>query len=149
MRRARAAGQSIIPTKTGASQAISGIFPDLSGRVQGYALRVPTANGSLLDTVVEFSNPVELDQIKTHIEQYCSQSAYIDVTRAPLVSCDFNHSIYSATIDLSQTQALGNTVRIVAWYDNEWAYAVRLLDVVQKQALLGFCADSKVLEQAL
>ena len=147
LRRARAAGQSIIPTKTGAAQAISDIFPDLSGRVQGYAVRVPTANVSLLDVVVDLVQPIDLAQIKAHIICFCRQSAYINFTNEPLVSCDFNHSLYSAIIDLSQLQVIGHTVRIVAWYDNEWAYAVRLLDLAQIQSLLCSSTQSEMGEQ--
>ena len=131
LRRSRAAGQSIIPTKTGAAQTTALVVPALAGKISGYALRVPTANVSLLDVVLECAQEMTLQQVQAMLVQAAETSAVVDVTFEPLVSCDFNHSIHSAVIDLTQTQVNGKTIRLVAWYDNEWAYAMRMLDVAQ------------------
>ena len=147
LRRARAAGQSIIPTKTGAAKTISSVLPELDGRVQGYAVRVPTANVSLLDMVVKLSSPVTEQEIHAVFSDVAKQSPYIDVTNEPLVSCDFNHSPYSAVLDLSQTQVKDDSIRLVAWYDNEWAYAVRMLDMAQKFAVLQLGEGRVTLEE--
>lgn len=131
LRRSRAAGQSIIPTKTGAAKTTALVLPELANRIEGYALRVPTANVSLLDMVIQVSKPVSVEQIRAVFIEAAKESDIISVTDEPLVSCDFNHSPYSAVLDMSQIQVNGDTVRLVAWYDNEWAYAMRLLEVVQ------------------
>ena len=137
LRRARAAAQSIIPTKTGASKAVSEVLPDLSGKVEGYALRVPTANVSLLDLVIEFNEPMNQAVVESLIVDYVNSSPVLSVNTEPLVSCDFKQNPSSAVIDLPQIQANGRTLRLVAWYDNEWAYALRMLDVASKVAALS------------
>lgn len=147
LRRARAAGQSLIPTKTGAAKTISSVMPELNGRVQGYAVRVPTANVSLLDMVVKLSRPVTELEIHAVFSDVAKQSPYIDVTNEPLVSCDFNHSPYSAVLDLPQTQVMDDSIRLVAWYDNEWAYAMRMLDMAQKLAVLHLGGDGAIAEE--
>lgn len=131
LRRSRAAGQSIIPTKTGAAKTTALVLPELDGRISGYALRVPTANVSLLDMVLQLREPVTLAQVRARLIEAARHSSVFGVTDEPLVSCDFNHCDYSAVVDLTQIQVTNNTVRLVAWYDNEWAYAVRMLDVAQ------------------
>lgn len=138
LRRGRAAGQSIIPTKTGASKTVSEVLPEFAGKVEGYALRVPTANVSLLDFVVELKEPIDQSKLEIMITDYASKSPVLSVTREPLVSCDFNQNPSSAVIDLSQLQMNGKTLRLVAWYDNEWAYALRMLDMASKIFSLSF-----------
>ena len=137
LRRARAASQSIIPTKTGAAKSIGLVLPDLSGKVEGYALRVPTANVSLIDVVIHFSENVTQSQLESRLRQAAQQSDYLDVTDEPLVSSDFNHNPFSAVIDMSQIQVNGKTARVVAWYDNEWAYALRMLDMANQLAKIS------------
>lgn len=136
LRRARAAAQSIIPTKTGAAKAIGMVLPELSGCIEGYALRVPTANVSLLDMVVRFKEPITRQGLESFLSNATAQSAYVAMTDEPLVSCDFNQHPASAVIDMQQTQVTGQyTARIVAWYDNEWAYSCRMLDMAQMMAV--------------
>jgi glyceraldehyde 3-phosphate dehydrogenase len=129
LRRARSAQMSIIPTRTGAAKTLAQVLPSLSGKVEGYALRVPTANVSLIDAVIEFPKSVSLQSFCDYLKDAVKSSPYVSVTDEPLVSCDFNQDVHSAVIDLSQTQVNGHSVRVVAWYDNEWAYALRMLDM--------------------
>lgn len=143
LRRARAASQSIIPTKTGAAKSIGLVLPDLAGKVEGYALRVPTANVSLIDVVIHFSENIEQSQLEAHLRQSAQNSDYLDVTDEPLVSCDFNHNPFSAVVDMSQIQVNGKTARVVAWYDNEWAYALRMLDMANQLAKISSGVQSE------
>lgn len=140
LRRGRAACQSIVPTKTGASKAIAEVLPGFLGKLEGYALRVPTANVSLLDLVVELQSPIEKKDLECKVKAYVDQSAVLSVTDEPLVSCDFNQNPASAVIDLTQIQVNGRMLRLVAWYDNEWAYAMRMLDVASKIAVMSSSA---------
>lgn len=150
LRRSRAAGQSIIPTKTGAAKTTELVLPGLAGKISGYALRVPTANVSLLDVVLECSDIIDEEKIRSVLLQAAASSSVVDVTSEPLVSCDFNHCSYSAVIDLTQTQVNGKTVRLVAWYDNEWAYAMRMLDVAQTLALqVGVAVSDSSVSQTI
>lgn len=130
--RARAAALSMIPTKTGAAAAIGAVIPELAGRLDGLAVRVPTANVSLVDVTLEMADPVALEAIHDVLIQ-ASKEELKDVlmTNAlPLVSVDFNHCSASSVVDLSQTRVQGRMVKLLAWYDNEWGFANRLLDVV-------------------
>jgi glyceraldehyde 3-phosphate dehydrogenase len=134
LRRARACAQSIIPTKTGAAQAIGKVLPELAGRLNGLALRVPTPNVSVVDLVADLSVPVSVEEVnqafkqasKTHMRgilQYCEE---------PLVSSDFNGNDHSAIVDALSTMVTGERqVKILAWYDNEWGYACRVVDLVK------------------
>ena len=132
-RRGRSAGQSIVPTSTGAANSIGLILPELQGKLKCYALRVPTENVSLLDLNVNLSKSIESEQIN-QLMQHHSQTDYrgiVEVNTQPLVSVDFLQSPASAIFDATQTEVYDRTAKIVAWYDNEWGYASRMLDMAQ------------------
>lgn len=132
LRRARAAGMNMIPTSTGASATIGKIFPELQGKIQGLAVRVPTPNVSMIDFSFHTRHPLSLDKMRSAIKHYSASclQGILGYTENTLVSSDFNHSPYSAIVDLPLvkmiTEHCGN---IVAWYDNEWAFSQRMLDV--------------------
>ncbi|MDR0678583.1 MAG: type I glyceraldehyde-3-phosphate dehydrogenase [Holosporaceae bacterium] len=135
LRRSRAAANSMIPTSTGATRAIEKIFPDLSGKLSGLSIRVPTQNVSLVDFTFTAAKKITENDLCRAIIQY-SENISRDVfyyTEEPLVSVDFNHSPQSAIVDLSLIKVIDNTMgHIVAWYDNEWGFSNRLLDTAQK-----------------
>ncbi len=131
LRRARSATQSMIPTKTGAAAAVGLVLPELSGRLDGYAMRVPTINVSLVDLTFEAIRETSLEEING-ILKAASEGALkgvLDYNTAPLVSIDFNHNPASSTYDASLTKVLGGKlVKVTAWYDNEWGFSNRMLD---------------------
>ena len=127
LRRARAAGLSIIPTKTGAAKAVGLVLPELAGRLDGFALRIPTPNVSIVDLTFEASRETTVDEINA-IVKAASDNYVLDYNEEPLVSIDFNHSPASSTFDATQTRVNGNLVKILTWYDNEWGFSVRMLD---------------------
>ena len=130
--RARAAASSIIPTSTGAAKAIGLVIPELAGRLDGMAVRVPTQNVSLVD----LSFIAERDTTREEINDILLAGAaqfpkdVMECNEQPLVSCDFNGYPVSCVADLTQTRAQGKFVKVLAWYDNEWAFANRMLDVL-------------------
>ncbi|MBF0446597.1 MAG: type I glyceraldehyde-3-phosphate dehydrogenase [Magnetococcales bacterium] len=133
LRRARAAGLSMIPTRTGAAAAIGLVIPELQGRFDGLAVRVPTADVSLVDVVME----VERDCTVSEINQLLKESAnrYLGYCEEPLVSMDFQGDPRSSIVDSDSTRvAGGRTVKVMAWYDNEWGYAFRVLDLIRHMA---------------
>ena len=132
LRRARAAGHSIIPTKTGAAKSVELVLPELEGKLDGYAVRVPTLNVSLVDLTFVPTRPTshaEIDEILKQASEGDLKGilAYCD---EPLVSIDYNHSNYSSNYDSTQTRVIddGALVKVLAWYDNEWAFSCRMLD---------------------
>lgn len=134
LRRARACGQSIIPTSTGAAKALSLVLPHLKGKLHGMALRVPTPNVSLVDLVVDLKSDVTIDQINEAFESASkgSLNGVLDITDEPLVSIDFNTNEHSAIIDGLSTMVIGsNKVKVLAWYDNEWGYSCRVVDLTK------------------
>tara|TARA_B100000579_G_scaffold195411_1_gene159724 strand:+ start:2005 stop:3009 length:1005 start_codon:yes stop_codon:yes gene_type:complete len=134
LRRARSASQSIIPTSTGASKAIGEIIPDLKGKLEGLAIRVPTPNVSLVDLVFNSKNKLSINEIN-HAFIVASKKQLkniLDVTEEKLVSIDFNHNPNSAIVDLSLTNIVGNKMgKVSAWYDNEWGFASRMCDLAE------------------
>lgn len=139
LRRARACGQSIIPTSTGAAKALSSVLPHLKGKLHGMALRVPTPNVSLVDLVVDLKKDVTIDDINHayYTASKGSLNGVLDITDEPLVSVDFNTNEHSAIIDGLSTMVMGtNKVKVLAWYDNEWGYSCRVVD------LANFVAES-------
>ncbi len=130
IRRARSATQSMIPTKTGAAAAVGLVLPELDGKLDGYAIRVPTVNVSVVDLTFTASQPVSAESVNQVVKQ-ASQGALngvLDYTDEPLVSIDFNHVPASSTFDASQTRVNGNLVKVVSWYDNEWGFSNRMID---------------------
>ncbi len=128
--RARAAAQSMIPTKTGAAQAVGKVLPELEGKFDGMAIRVPTINVSLVDLSFISSRPTSVDEINHAIKKASENTmkGILSYVEEPLVSIDFNHDPASSCFDPAQTKVLGNIVKIMAWYDNEWGYSNRMLD---------------------
>ena len=130
MYRARAATQSIIPTKTGAAKAISEVLPELAGRLNGSAVRVPTINVSLVDLTFNAGRDTSCEEVNQLMKTAANNDAHqiLDYCDQPLISIDFNHSPYSCNFDASQTLVNGSLVRVIAWYDNEWGFSNRMLD---------------------
>ena len=131
-RRTRAAALSMIPTTTGAAKTIGEVLPALRGKLDGYALRVPTPNVSLLDLNLTLEKPATAVQINQAFVEAASSAAYkgiLGTTQEPLVSCDFQGSTFSAVVDLLSTQVVGNQAKILAWYDNEMGYSTRLYEL--------------------
>ena len=126
LRRARSATQSIIPTKTGAAQAVSLVLPELTGKLDGFAMRVPTLNVSVIDFTFTSTQLTTVEAINDMMR--AAKSDTLLVNEEPLVSCDFNHCPASAVFDATQTKVLGNLVKVIAWYDNEWGFSNRMLD---------------------
>ncbi|MFW1752944.1 type I glyceraldehyde-3-phosphate dehydrogenase [Acinetobacter wanghuae] len=131
LRRARASGQNIIPTTSSALGALKRVMPKMEGRIDGYSIRVPTINVAAIDLTF-ISQSTITDHQLNEILMNAAHSNYkeiMSVTDEPLVSSDFNHSPYSLIVDLCQTMVVGKQAKVFAWYDNEWGYANRLLDL--------------------
>ncbi len=126
LRRARSATQSIIPTKTGAAAAVGLVLPELAGKLDGFAMRVPTLNVSVVDLTFTAKRETTITEVNTIIRN--AKNDLLQITDEPLVSCDFNHCPASAIFDTTQTKVLGNLVKVIAWYDNEWGFSNRMLD---------------------
>lgn len=126
LRRARSATQSIIPTKTGAAQAVGLVLPELAGKLDGFAMRVPTLNVSVVDLTFTALRETTVAEVNDIMRK--AKNEVLDICEEPLVSCDFNHYPASAIFDTTQTKVLGNLVKVVAWYDNEWGFSNRMLD---------------------
>jgi len=140
LRRARAAGMSIIPTTTGAARAVSLVLPELKGKLNGFALRVPTSTVSLVDFVAELGKPVSEDQVNEAFRKAAQgpMKGILGVSDEPLVSIDYKGCALSSVVDSLSTMVMeGTMVKVVAWYDNEWAYAGRLCDLVEFMAAKG------------
>jgi glyceraldehyde 3-phosphate dehydrogenase len=140
LRRARAAGLSIIPTTTGAARALSLVIPELEGKLDGYALRVPTPTVSFIDLTVEFENPTTTDELHQAYRD-AAQGALkgiLDATDEPRVSVDYKGDSFSSTVDLPFTYVMGGGpdtfAKITAWYDNEWGYSARTADLAAMMA---------------
>lgn len=134
LRRARACGQSIIPTTTGAAKALSLVLPQLAGKLHGMALRVPTPNVSLVDLVVDLKRDVTVGEVNEAFAVAAKGplKGILSITNEPLVSIDFNTNEHSAIIDGLSTLVIDdNKVKILAWYDNEWGYSCRVVDLTK------------------
>ena len=130
IRRARAAALSMIPTKTGAAAAVGLVLPELNGRLDGFAIRVPTANVSLVDLTFEAEKETTVEEVNNILREAANGElkGVLDYTEEPLVSQDFNHYPASSTVDASLTKVIDNLVKVTAWYDNEWGFSNRMLD---------------------
>ncbi|WP_394580256.1 glyceraldehyde-3-phosphate dehydrogenase [Cytobacillus firmus] len=145
LRRARACGQSIIPTSTGAAKALSLVLPHLKGKLHGMALRVPTPNVSLVDLVVDLKRDVTIEEVNAAFATASQGSlrGILDITDEPLVSIDFNTNEHSAIIDGLSTMVIGTSkVKVLAWYDNEWGYSCRVVDLTKYVAQELFQASA-------
>ncbi|MGE5256242.1 MAG: type I glyceraldehyde-3-phosphate dehydrogenase [Hyphomicrobiales bacterium] len=132
LRRARTAGVSIIPTSTGAAKAVARVIPELAGRFDGYALRVPTPTVSIVDFVAQLNRKVSTEELRTELARASEHElkGIMACESEPLVSVDFKGNPHSSIIDLEFTSVLqGNMAKVVAWYDNEWGYSCRVSDL--------------------
>ncbi|MCB1672292.1 MAG: glyceraldehyde 3-phosphate dehydrogenase NAD-binding domain-containing protein [Gammaproteobacteria bacterium] len=146
LRKTRSAMQSIIPVETEIARGIGRILPDLAGRFEAYAVRVPTVNVSAIDLTLVTGKPCDAAAINALIRAESQRLAQniLGYTEEPLASCDFNHDPRSAIVDLSFTRVSGsNLVKLLIWFDNEWAYANRMLDVAQYLAQLDERSGAK------
>ncbi len=135
LRRARACAESIIPTSTGAAKALSLVLPELKGKLHGMALRVPTPNVSLVDLVVDVQRDVTVEEVNEAFKKAAAgpMNGILNFTTEPLVSTDYNTTTYSSTIDGLLTMVMGTRkVKVLAWYDNEWGYSARVVDLTKK-----------------
>ena len=134
LRRARAAGLSIIPTTTGAAKAVALVLPELKGKLNGFSMRVPTPNVSVVDLVVEVERNTSREEVNAVLREASSGvlEGILDYTELPLVSSDFNGSSSSSIIDGLSTMVMDESlVKVIAWYDNEWGYSCRVLDLAE------------------
>ena len=127
-RRARAAALSMIPTKTGAAAAVSLVIPELKGKFDGLAVRVPTPNVSLVDAVMEVEKDTTVEEVNNALR--AAENRYLGYTDLPLVSIDFQGDNHSSIVDGQSTKVIGRTVKVMSWYDNEWGYSNRMLDLI-------------------
>ncbi|HLD95101.1 MAG TPA: type I glyceraldehyde-3-phosphate dehydrogenase [Alphaproteobacteria bacterium] len=133
LHRARAAAQSMIPTSTGAAKAVSKVLPDLKGKLDGTAIRVPTANVSVVDFTFTAKKLTSIEEINGCFENASNGylKGILGINKLPLVSIDFNHQPQSSIADLTQTQVIdGKFCRVLSWYDNEWGFSNRMIDVL-------------------
>jgi glyceraldehyde 3-phosphate dehydrogenase len=144
LRRSRSATHSMIPTKTGAAAAVGLVLPELNGKLDGFSIRVPTINVSVVDFTFTAKRETTIEEVnKIMIEAAASGplKGILEINDLPLVSVDFNHNPASSIFDLSQTKVIGNLVKVLSWYDNEWGFSNRMLDTAKalmnaKQAAL-------------
>ncbi|MEK5185905.1 glyceraldehyde-3-phosphate dehydrogenase [Solibacillus sp. FSL R5-0691] len=137
LRRARNCGSSIIPTSTGAAKALRLVLPELDGKIHGMALRVPTPNVSLVDLVVDVEKDVTVEEVNAAFKAAAEgkMNGILNFSMEPLVSSDYNTTTYSSTVDGLTTIVLGDRkVKVIAWYDNEWGYSARVVDLTKKIA---------------
>jgi glyceraldehyde 3-phosphate dehydrogenase len=138
LRRARAASLNMIPTSTGAAKAIGLVLPEMKGKLDGLSIRVPTPVVSVVDLVVEVSKTVTKDDVNNALKEAAKSpklDKYLDVTDEPLVSLDFKGNPHSSIVDLMSTYVVGgNMVKVLSWYDNEWGYSNRVVDLVEYMA---------------
>ncbi|MBT4884526.1 MAG: type I glyceraldehyde-3-phosphate dehydrogenase [Legionellales bacterium] len=146
LRRARAAGLSMIPTNTGAAAAIGLVIPELLGKLDGFAMRVPTANVSVVDLTFQAKRETTVAEVNKYITDASSSNlaGILAVNERPLVSVDFNHNSASSVADLTQTRVVGCSVKVLAWYDNEWGFANRMIDTTLAFAKLGEGSSTKI-----
>ena len=138
LRRARACGQSMIPTSTGSAKAITKIFPELTGKLNGHAVRIPLLNASLTDFVFEAARPVTAEEVNGYFKEAAEGelAGVLGYEERPLVSVDYLNDPRSSIVDALSTMVIDETqVKIYAWYDNEWGYVCRMMDIADKIAV--------------
>ena len=126
--RARSATQSMIPTKTGAAEAVGLVLPELAGKLTGMAVRVPVINVSLVDLTVQVKRETTAEEVNALLKAASERSPVLGYNALPLVSCDFNHNPLSSIFDANHTKVSGKLLKVMAWYDNEWGFSNRMLD---------------------
>jgi len=135
LRRARAAAINLIPTSTGAARAIGVVLPELKGKVDGMSMRAPVPTGSVVDLVVQVGGEPTVEEVNELFRSLADKGDFegiLQYTDEPIVSTDIVHSSYSSIFDSGLTMANGNLVKVFSWYDNEWGYSCRLVDLVEK-----------------
>ena len=134
MRRGRAAAMSIIPTTTGATKALGEVIPALKGKLDGIAFRVPTPDVSLIDLVVNLEKEASVDEVNKSFMRSSvgPMKGILGYSDEPLVSVDYVHCPYSSVVDSIETRSMGEMVKVVSWYDNEWGYVCRLIEVAER-----------------
>ena len=131
LRRARAAGMSMIPTTTGAAKAVALVLPELDGKLDGFAVRVPTINVSMVDLTFQPAKATTVEALNALVRKH-ADGKILAYTDEPLVSIDFNHTSASSTFDSSMTRVIeGGLIKVCAWYDNEWGFSCRMLDTAR------------------
>ena len=140
LRRARAAAINIVPTSTGAARAIGSIIPSLKGKIDGTSLRVPTPTGSITDLVAQLSREATVEEINAAFKAAASgpMKGILYYTEDPIVTADIVHDSHSCIFDSQMTMAMGKTVKIFGWYDNEWGYSCRVVDLAVMMNQLGY-----------
>ncbi len=140
LRRARAAAMSIIPTTTGAARAIGQIIPDLKGKIDGTSLRVPTPTGSITDFVAQLKREVTIAEVNAAYKAAADgpMKNILAYTEDPIVTADIVHDPHSCIFDSQMTMSMGKTVKVFGWYDNEWGYSCRVVDLILKMDKLGY-----------
>ncbi len=131
LRRARSATSSMIPTKTGAASAVGLVLPELNGKLDGYAMRVPTINVSIVDLSFVSARETSVEEVNAILKEAAASGplkGILDYSEEPLVSVDYNHTAASSTVDAGLTKVSGNLVKVCSWYDNEWGFSNRMLD---------------------
>ncbi|MDI6757310.1 MAG: type I glyceraldehyde-3-phosphate dehydrogenase, partial [Endomicrobiia bacterium] len=134
LRRARAVAVSMIPTTTGAAKAIGLVIPELKGKLDGFAIRVPTPNVSVVDLTIELAKPATAEEINAALKEAAEgkMKGILGYSDEPLVSVDYNHSDLSSAVDAKSTKVIGgNFAKVLAWYDNEWGYSSRVVDLIK------------------
>jgi glyceraldehyde 3-phosphate dehydrogenase len=134
LRRARSAAVSQIPTTTGAAKAVGKVIPELKGKLDGLAVRVPTPTGSLVDFVAVLKKEVTKEEVNAAIKKAAegSMKGILEYTEDPIVSVDIIHNPHSSIFDAQSTMVNGNMVKVLSWYDNEWGYSNRVVDLIHK-----------------
>jgi len=136
LRRARAAAESIIPTTTGAAKAVALVLPELKGKINGFAMRVPTPTVSIVDFVCEVEKETTAEEVNRVLKEASENElkGILGYSEEPLVSMDYKGDSRSSIVDGLLTMVMGNMVKVVAWYDNEWGYSCRVIDLVKMVA---------------
>jgi glyceraldehyde 3-phosphate dehydrogenase len=140
LRRARSATHNMIPTKTGAAAAVGLVLPHLNGKLDGYSIRVPTINVSIVDLTFVAKKPTTVEEVNRAVKQACEADlkGILEYSTEPLVSSDFNHNPASSIFDSTLTRVCdGTLVKVSSWYDNEWGFSNRMLDVAAVFAEVG------------
>lgn len=139
LRRARAAALSMIPTTTGAAKAVAEVIPEVKGKLTGMAIRVPTPNVSLVDFTANLSRKASAEEVNAAFKRAAEgpMKGVLNYSEEPLVSIDYNHSPYSSSVDALSTIVIDDMVKVLAWYDNEWGFSNRMVDVAELIARKG------------
>ncbi len=134
LRRARSAAVSIIPTTTGAARAVGKVLPELNGKLDGTAMRVPTPTGSIVDLVAILKREATVEEVNAAMKKYADgpMKGILEYTEDPIVSVDVIHNSHSSIFDAGATMVVGNMVKVFSWYDNEWGYSSRVVDLAKR-----------------